>query len=157
MPVFGNDIVIRTATNGDRPHLVAMLSGFADYLNAISPAEFDKRKLDYLVDLSLGPNPVCTACLAERGGVPIGYVAFHPGIWEIHKALYVVSLFVRPEARRTGVGRALMEKVREIGRNAGTERIVWFVWKENPLAVEFYRGLGASVFDDNHLMAWPTA
>jgi GNAT superfamily N-acetyltransferase len=157
MPVFENGILIRPATSKDRPHLVAMLSDFADYLNAISPAEFDRRKVDCLVDLSLGPDPVCTTCLAERGGVFIGYVAFHPGIWDIYKALYIVSLFVRPQARRTGVGRALMEKVRDCGRTTGAERIVWFVWKKNPLAVEFYRGLGACVFDDNHLMAWPTA
>jgi ribosomal protein S18 acetylase RimI-like enzyme len=156
MPESTKAIVIRAATIGDRPHLVAMLSDFADYLNAISPAEFDKQKIDYLVDLSLGSDPICTTCLAERGGVPIGYVAFHAGIWEIYKALYVVSLFVRPQARRSGAGRALMEKVREIGRNAGAERLVWFVWKKNPLAIEFYRGLGASVYDDNHLMAWPT-
>jgi ribosomal protein S18 acetylase RimI-like enzyme len=153
---FANGILIRAATNCDRPHLAAMLSDFADYLNAISPAEFDKQKIDYLVDLSLGSDPVCTTCLAERGGVPIGYVTFHPGIWEIYRAQYVVSLFVRPEARRSGAGTALMEKVRESGKNAGAERIVWFVWKKNPLAIEFYRGLGASVSDDNHLMAWPT-
>ena len=148
------DILVRPATKTDRPHLLSMLSEFADYLNEIEAGGFDKEKLEYLVDLSVGPDPVCNALIAELNGVPAGYVAFHLGVWETYKALYVVSLFVRPKARRAGIGKALMLDAQRIAKKAGAERVVWFVWKKNRLALEFYSGLGAVVHDDNHLMAW---
>lgn len=154
---FKGDIVIRSATSADRLVLMAMMSEFFDYLNAIEPGSGDKEKIGCLVDLSVGPDPVCTTLLAEREGIAVGYIAFHLGIWEVYKSLQVVSLFVRPHARESGIGSALMARAREVGRNTGAERIVWFVWKKNPLALDFYRGLGATVFDDDHLMAWPTS
>jgi ribosomal protein S18 acetylase RimI-like enzyme len=146
---------VRRATSADRGHVISMISEFADYLNAIEPDEVSKKNLDYLADLSLGPNAVATCLLAELNQVPAGYVSFHPGIWEVYKALYVVSLFVRPHARRLGIGKCLMLEARKAAKAAAADRLVWFVWKKNLQAVSFYKALGGEVFDDNHLMAWP--
>lgn len=147
--------LVRRATSADRAYVMSMISEFADYLNAIEPGEVSKKNLDYLADLSLGPNPVATCLIAELNQAPAGYVSFHPGIWEVYKALYVVSLFVRPHARRLGVGKCLMLEARKAAQAAAADRVVWFVWKKNPLAISFYKALGGEIFDDNHLMAWP--
>jgi GNAT superfamily N-acetyltransferase len=152
---FEAKILIREATQADRPQLKSMLSEFGDYLNAIETGDFDKETLDKLVDLSLGPDRIATTLIAEQAHSPLGYVTFHLGCWEVYKALYVVSLFVRPQVRRSGVGKALMNTTQEVARSAGAERMVWFVWKRNSLALDFYSGLGAVVHDGNHLMAWP--
>ena len=146
-------ITIRAAVLADRAAVKHMLAEFIAYLNAIEPAE-DAVDLDYLLDQSFGPNPVCKTLIAEREGKPLGYVSFHPGVWEIYRTVYVISLFVRAEARGTGAGRALMDAVKAIAREQQAKRIVWEVWRKNPLAIEFYKGIGGEVFDENLLMSW---
>ena len=152
--IMPTPITIRAATGSDRARLAGMLREFNSYLQAIAPGDSMEGRIEELVDLSLGARPVCSCLIAERDGDACGYVAFHPGVWEIYKAVHVVSLFVKPDARRCGVGQQLMEEVRAEARENGAERIVWFVWKRNPAATAFYEKLGAKIFDDNHLMAW---
>ena len=147
-------ITIRAATDADRALLAGMLLEFNSYLQAIEPGDSMEGRIEELVDLSLGARPVCSCLIADREGGACGYVAFHPGVWEIYRAVHVVSLFVRSDARRSGVARQLMEEVRAYGRANDAERIVWFVWKRNQAAKAFYEKLGAEIFDDNHLMAW---
>ncbi|HKQ95190.1 MAG TPA: GNAT family N-acetyltransferase [Aestuariivirgaceae bacterium] len=147
-------IAVRHAVSVDRSAIADMLRAFSAYLEAIEPGESFANKADELVDLSLGPDPVCRTLIAEGGGEALGYVSFHAGVWETYKAIYVVSLFVKPEARGRGVGRLLMERVRLLGKEMGAGRIVWFVWKRNEAATAFYKSLGAKIFDGDHLMAW---
>ena len=154
MALPASAIAVRRAQSADRPSLADMLRAFSAYLEAIEPGESFASKAEELVDLSLGPDPVCRTLIAEGGGEALGYVAFHAGVWETYKAIYVVSLFVRPEARGRGVGRSLMETVRQLGKEMGAGRIVWFVWKRNEAATAFYKNLGARIFDGDHLMAW---
>ena len=71
-------IKVRPAGRDDREAVKQMLAEFIDYLNAIEPSE-GEADLDYLVDQSFGPDPVCKTLIAESGGRPVGYVGFHPG------------------------------------------------------------------------------
>jgi GNAT superfamily N-acetyltransferase len=105
------------------------------------------------MDQGFGPDPVCSILIAENKGSPVGYVGFHPGIWETYRAIHVVSLFVRAAARGTGAGRALMEAVKSVARDRKARRVVWEVWRKNPLAIDFYRGIGAEAYDDNLRMS----
>lgn len=141
-------LTVRPAALADRAAVKQMLGAFVDYLNAIEPGE-DDADLDYLLDQSFGPDPVCSTLIAEQNGRPVGYVGYHPGVWEIYRAVYVISLFVHAEARGTGAGYALMAAVKEIARAQGAKRIVWEVWRKNPLAIDFYKRIGGEVFDDN--------
>ena len=145
-------IKVRPAGRDDREAVKQMLAEFIDYLNAIEPSE-GEADLDYLVDQSFGPDPVCKTLIAESGGRPVGYVGFHPGVWEIWRSIHVISLFVRAEARCTGAGRALMDAVKDVARAQQAKRIVWEVWRKNPLAIDFYKGIGGQVFDDNLRMS----
>jgi GNAT superfamily N-acetyltransferase len=145
-------ISVRPARPDDRGAVQSMLREFIDYLNAIEPSE-GEADLDYLLDQAFGPDPVCRTLIAERGGRSVGYVSFHPGIWEIWRSIYVISLFVRAEARGTGAGRALMEAVKDIARAQQAKRLVWEVWTKNPLAIDFYKSLGGEVFEENLRMS----
>ena len=145
-------ITIRPAEAQDRAAVARMLGEFMDYLNAIEASE-ELVDLDHLLDQAFGPDPVCQTLIAERDGVPVAYLSFHPGVWEIHRAIYVVSLFVCAEARSTGAGRALMEAVTAIARKQKAKRVVWEVWRKNSLAIDFYRGIGAEAHDDNLRMS----
>jgi GNAT superfamily N-acetyltransferase len=146
-------IKVRPARAEDRAEVTRMLGAFVDYLNAIEASD-EHVDLDYLIDQGFGPAPVCKILIAENDGTPVGYVGYHPGIWEIYRAVYVVSLFVCTEARGTGAGRALMEAVRSIAGEQQAKRVVWEVWRRNPLAIDFYKSIGAEVFDDNLRMSW---
>jgi len=145
-------VIVRPARAEDRAAVTGMLAEFIAYLNAIESSD-EAVDLDTLIDQGFGPDPVCRTLIAEQHGKPVGYVSYHPGIWEIHRSIYVVSLFVRGEARGSGAGRALMDAVRSIAQAQNAKRIVWEVWRKNPPAIEFYRGLGAETHDDNLRMS----
>jgi GNAT superfamily N-acetyltransferase len=145
-------ITVRPARVEDRAEVKRMLGAFIDYLNTIEATEAP-ADLDALIDLGFGPNPVCKTLIAELDGRPVGYVSYHPGVWEIFRAVYVISLFVSADARGTGAGRALMEAVKSIARDQQAKRVVWEVWRKNPRAIDFYRAIGADMFDDNIRMS----
>jgi GNAT superfamily N-acetyltransferase len=145
-------ISIRPARRDDSDAVKRMLGEFVEYLDAIEPSE-GEADLDYLIDQAFGPNPVCKTLIAERDGQPVGYVSFHPGIWEIWRSVYVISLFVRAEARGTGAGRALMDAVKDVARTQAAKRIVWEVWSKNSLAIDFYKSIGGEVFEENLRMS----
>jgi GNAT superfamily N-acetyltransferase len=145
-------ISIRLARRDDSDAVKRMLGEFVEYLDAIEPSE-GEADLDYLIDQAFGPNPVCKTLIAERDGQPVGYVSFHPGIWEIWRSVYVISLFVRAEARGTGAGRALMDAVKDVARTQAAKRIVWEVWSKNSLAIDFYKSIGGEVFEENLRMS----
>jgi GNAT superfamily N-acetyltransferase len=145
-------ITVRPARSADRAAVTRMLGEFIAYLDAIEPGE-GAADIDALVDQSFGPDPVCATLIAERDGDPIGYVGYHPGVWEIYRAIHVISLFVRPAARGTGAGLALMGAVKTIARERGAKRIVWEVWRKNPTAIAFYERIGGAGFDENLRMS----
>jgi len=145
-------IKIRPARPSDSDAVKQLLAEFVHYLDAIEPSE-DDADLDYLIDQAFGPDPVCKTLIAERDGVPVGYVSFHPGIWEIWRSVYVVSLFVSADARGSGAGRALMDAVKDVARAQAAKRIVWEVWSKNPLAIDFYKSIGGTVFEENLRMS----
>jgi GNAT superfamily N-acetyltransferase len=143
---------IRPAQAADRAAVTCLLGEFVAYLNAIEASD-EPVDLDALIDQGFGPDPVCRTLIAEQDGRPVGYVSFHPGIWEIYRAIHVVSLFVRDEARGSGAGRALMDAVKALARDQQAKRIVWEVWRKNPLALDFYKAIGGEVFDENLRMS----
>ena len=145
-------ITVRAAEAADRAAVTRMLGEFIDYLDAIEPSD-QAPDLDNLMDQAFGPDPVCKVLIAERDGEPLGYLCHHPGIWEIYRALHVVSLFVRSTARGSGAGRVLMEAAKTIAREQGAKRLVWEVWNKNPKAVDFYRAIGGEVFEENLRMS----
>jgi L-amino acid N-acyltransferase YncA len=113
--MFGMAIAVRAAEAADRAAVTHMLGEFIEYLDAIEPSD-QAPDLDNLMDQAFGPDPVCEVLIAERDGEPLGYLCYHPGIWEIYRALHVVSLFVRTTARGDGAGRILMEAAKTIAR-----------------------------------------
>jgi len=145
-------LTVRPAEPTDRALVTRLLGEFIEYLNAIEPSE-EAVDLDALIDQGFGVAPVCKILIAERDGIPVGYVSHHPGIWEIYRAIFVVSLFVRAEARGSGAGRALMDAVKAVAREQQAERLVWEVWRKNPLAIDFYKGIGGEVFEENLRMS----
>ncbi|MCK8783095.1 GNAT family N-acetyltransferase [Roseomonas sp. NAR14] len=94
----------------------------------------------------LGPDPAGLLLVAEEAasGRLLGYATAH-GTYESHHAergCYVGDLFVRPEARRLGLGRALMAGVAAAARRRGAAHLWWTAQAGNQAAHAFYRRLG---------------
>jgi GNAT superfamily N-acetyltransferase len=97
-----------------------------------------------------GERPAAEAVIAEAGGEPAGFALFfttfstflcRPGVW-------LEDVFVRPEQRRAGIGRALVEHVAALAVERGCGRLEWSALDWNEPALAFYRGLGARPLSD---------
>ncbi|HZV74440.1 MAG TPA: GNAT family N-acetyltransferase [Conexibacter sp.] len=133
---------LRSATRDDVPLLLELIGELADY---------ERLRDELVADAALierhlfGERPVAEAVLAEADGEALGYALFfptfstfvgRPGIW-------LEDLFVRPQHRGAGVGRALLAHVARLAVARGCGRLEWSALDWNEPALAFYRGLGA--------------
>jgi GNAT superfamily N-acetyltransferase len=163
MSVVG--IAIRPAIPSDAVDLSRMSREFVDELDGMPVAD-EAPQIPEPDDVILSPEilardvfgaePLAHVLLAERGGAAVGYLMYHFGYWPADAApsLHVVDLFVRPVARRSGVGRSLMAAAAAVIRQRGGQRLLWTVWDQNLAAMAFYERLGARFFAEERLMTW---
>lgn len=92
-----------------------------------------------------GESPFAFALIAEQDGVPAGYALyFHTYSTFLGRpGVYLEDLFVAPELRGKGLGRALLARVAEACVSAGGGRLEWAVLDWNRPSIEFYEKLGA--------------
>ena len=92
-----------------------------------------------------GANARFRALLAEHAGRPVGYALFYRAYATEHgeRGLYLQDLYVVPEARRQGTGRALMTAVARACQADGGCYVFWNARPRNRAALAFYRALGA--------------
>ena len=94
---------------------------------------------------AFGASPRFRVLIAERDGQPAGYALYFPAYDTDHAArgFYLQDLYVLPEARRQGIGRALMAAVARASAAEGGGYIFWNARPENRAALAFYRRIGA--------------
>lgn len=148
---------IRAGRAGDRKAIHAMLREFMEYFAEIDAAAvaddpYSDRELAKAAGLGFVRDPLGAALIAEIDGKPVGYLAYHYGIWEVYPALYVDGLFVRKSVRAHGVGRALMAAAERLAAVRDATHITWMVWRKNTPAIDFYKHLGAEIYDVNMQM-----
>jgi GNAT superfamily N-acetyltransferase len=101
---------------------------------------------DEKVDRALfGPRPYAEALIAEEGGRPVGFALFFHNFstFLAQPGIYLEDLFVEPEQRGKGVGRALLGRLAEIAVERDCGRLEWAVLDWNESAIRFYEKLGA--------------
>jgi GNAT superfamily N-acetyltransferase len=138
----GTDALLRAATPGDAPLLLALFGELAEYEHLTHMIRADERKLS---EALFGARPLAEALIAERDGEVAGYALFFPTFSSFlaSAGMWLEDLFVRPAHRRHGVGRALLAAVAARTRERGGERLEWAALDWNELALGFYRALGA--------------
>jgi GNAT superfamily N-acetyltransferase len=97
---------------------------------------------------------VAEALVGEIDGVPQGVAVFFMNFstWSGAPGLYLEDLYVRVDARRSGLGRALLRELAKIASSRGCKRMEWAVLDWNTPAQEFYKTLGA--FEMNGWHVW---
>jgi GNAT superfamily N-acetyltransferase len=135
-------VTIRPATAADVPAIADLIRGLARY----EKLEQDVAMTEELLAKNLfGPHHYAETLLAEESGEPIGFALFFHNFstFLALPGIYLEDLFVVPEHRGNGVGRALLKELARIAVERGCGRLEWSVLDWNRDAIGFYERLGA--------------
>ena len=141
------DLQIRAARVEDVPIILQLIRDLATYERA--PAEVVATEAQ-LVDVLFGERPAAEVRLAFEEKSPVGFALFFQNFstWLGRPGLYLEDLFVKPEKRGKGYGRALLVDLANIALERGCGRMEWAVLDWNEPAIKFYRTLGAKPMDE---------
>ncbi len=139
--------VIRSATRADVPQILAFIRALAAYERAPDAVVATEEGL--LRD-GFGTNPFYSCLMAEFDGQPAGFALFfyNYSTWMGRPGIYLEDLFVLPELRGRGIGRALLKAVAALALEKGCQRLQWEVLDWNTPAIDFYRAMGAEFLDE---------
>ena len=141
------NFAIRPATAADVPIILELIRALATYERA--PNEVTATE-DGLSKVLFGEKPAAEVLLAFENETAVGFAVFFHNFstWLGRPGLYLEDLFVRPEDRGKGYGRALLIRLAKIARDRGCGRMEWAVLNWNEPAIQFYRKLGAKSMDE---------
>ena len=134
--------MIRPATPEDTPIIARLIRALAEYERLSDRVTFDEAQLrDHL----FGARRYAEVLLAEDAGQVVGFALFfHNYSTFVGKpGIYLEDLFVQPEQRGKGHGKALLAALAQLAVERGCGRLEWAVLNWNQPAIEFYRALGA--------------
>ncbi|MGZ4985952.1 MAG: N-acetyltransferase family protein [Chthoniobacterales bacterium] len=137
---------IRSARPADVPVIAQLIRELAEYERAPNEAIATE---DGLRDVLFGEEPAAHVLLALENGTAVGFVVyfFNFSTWLGRPGLYLEDLFVRPEIRGKGYGRALLQRLAQIAHDRKCGRMEWAVLDWNEPAIGFYKNLGARQMD----------
>ena len=142
-----HEFIIRPAAAGDVPMILELIRELATYERAPNQVAASEKQL---VDVLFGEKPAAEVLLAFEDEKPVGFAVFFHNFstWLGRPGLYLEDLFVKPDHRGKGYGRALLVDLAKIARERGCGRMEWAVLDWNEPAIEFYRKLGAKSMDE---------
>ncbi|SDO26350.1 L-amino acid N-acyltransferase YncA [Nakamurella panacisegetis] len=137
---------IRPATPADVDKIVELVYELAEYEKLVEQCHLTAE----LLHTSLfGPAPAVFGHVAEAGGEIVGYTLhfLNYSTWEGVHGIYLEDLYVQPDRRGTGLGKALLVNLAEIAVANGYARVEWSVLDWNAPSIAFYESLGATGMD----------
>ena len=135
---------IRPATREDAAIILDLIRALAIYErepDAVTATETD------IVRDGFGANPKFRCVIAEWDGQAAGFAFwfYNYSTWQGRPGLYLEDLFVKPEFRGKGIGKALLLHLAKVAANENCGRFEWSVLDWNTPAIEFYESLGAKL------------
>lgn len=140
-------IRVAPAAESDVPLILSFIRKLAEY-----------EKLSHLVVATeanisenvFGSNPVAEVLLAYWDGEAVGFALYFRNFSTFlgQAGIYLEDLFVEPEHRGKGIGKALLIRLAKIAVERGYGRLEWAVLDWNTPSIEFYRSLGAVALDE---------
>ncbi|APV44645.1 Acetyltransferase (GNAT) family protein [Dehalogenimonas formicexedens] len=141
-----SEITVRRAGPGDSGAVISLLVALAEYERLTPPDAAGRQRL---TEEMSSINPRFEAYLAEFGGRAVGCaVVFETfGSFRAKPKLYIEDLFVLPEDRGRGAGKALFRAMVELARDRGCGAVEWTALDWNTPAHDFYRRMGGRMLD----------
>ena len=142
---------IRPAVAADRPLIAQFIRDLAEYEKLAHEVRFDEAVLgDRLFGQNNGHGPYAEVLIGEIDGVAQGFALFFHNFstFEGKPGVYLEDLFVRPEARGSGLGKALLKQLAKLAVERDCARLEWWVLDWNEPAIQFYKKLGAHTMDE---------
>ena len=139
---------LRPATEADLDTIIELIRALAEYEREPDAVRLDRADLGRHL---FGPRPYAEVILAEtEAGASAGFALFFHNFstWEGRPGIYLEDLFVRPQYRGEGYGKALLAALARLARERGCARLEWAVLDWNAPAIRFYRALGAVPLDE---------
>jgi len=142
---------IRPATPADVPTILRFIRELALYER--EPQAVVATEADLLRD-GFGPDPRFRALIADVDGAPAGFALFFTSYstWRGHHGIRLEDLYVTPELRGQGIGKALLARVAQIAVAEGCPRLEWDVLDWNAPAIAVYERLGAHILTEWRIM-----
>jgi len=142
-----NILAIRPATPDDVPTIYSFILELAEYerlRHIVTATETDIREALF------SRPPVAEALLAFHEGQPVGFALFFRSFSTFvgRPGLYLEDIYVKPEMRGKGIGRALLVRLAKIAQERRCGRMEWSVLDWNRPAIDFYKNLGAESLNE---------
>ncbi len=139
-------LTIRPATPNDVPTILTLIRELAEYEKLAHQVQATEPLLH---EALFGSQPACEVLMAEMGSDTVGYALYFHNFSTFvgRKGLYLEDIYVRPERRGAGIGRALLSALAGIALERNCGRMEWSVLDWNESAIRFYRSLGAELMD----------
>jgi len=139
-------ISVREAGPEDFELIAGFIRKLAEYEKLLHEVRFDAETMRRHL---FGARPAAEVIIGEIAGVPAGFALYFQtfSTFEGKPGIYLEDLFVDPEARGSGLGRALLSKLAALVVERGGARLEWSVLDWNELGKGFYRTIGAASVD----------
>lgn len=141
------NLIIRPANPTDVTDIFSLIQGLAEYEQLSHQVTGTPESLKQHL---FGEKPYAEAIIAQWKEKTVGFALFFPNYstFLTQPGLYIEDIFVLPDYRRRGIGKALLTYVTQLAveRNAG--RVEWSVLDWNKSAIQFYQGMGAEILPD---------
>ena len=142
----GSSFLIRPARADDSAAIANLVRELAVYEKL---EQFARATADDFREHLFGARPFALAFMAEVDGEPVGFALAFPtfSTFRGQPGLYLEDLYVKPEHRGKGIGKALLARLARLARDRGFGRLEWSVLDWNEPSIGFYRSLGARPLD----------
>lgn len=137
-----SEFTIRAATVADVPSIHGFIRALAEYERMTAEVTATEEQLR---ETLFGEHPRAEVILAELAGRPVGFALFfhNYSTFLAKPGIYLEDLFVLPEFRGRGFGKALLIHLAKLAQERGCGRFEWSVLDWNEPSIQFYRSLGA--------------
>ena len=141
------EFTIRPANPDDVADIFGLIKALAEYEKLSHRVT---GNVDSLQEHLFGTRPYAEAIVAEADSLIVGFALFFPNYstFLTKPGIYLEDLFVLPEYRRQGIGKALLIYLGKLALERDAGRLEWSVLDWNQSAIDFYQTMGATVLPD---------
>ena len=142
-----NKIRIRKATEKDTPIIYSLIKEIAGYEKLSHEVTATEEKIR---ETLFGNKSYAEVIIAEYENEPVGQALFfhNYSTFLAQPGIYLEDLFVRPNFRSKGIGKALLKSLVKIAKERNCGRVEWVVLNWNKSAIDFYKSFGAVPMDE---------